>query len=317
MEVSSVMDNCVVTEITSIGSLEASTADRSMLGAGDARAEAPCSDGTGVICLAEDDSDDNDESGERGGSDCSTGTAGTDAGDNGSNAGVAISCIPCAGLSTGGGIGIPCVGGSVVCETRVGVPSRDGTSVDGDCIPDAEAGDTGTSISDTNSDDAGICIPDPNADVAGTCIGIDTDVTGPCIGTNADVTGTGIGTDAGDSGTCELEPNGDIAGAITSPSGIEFVNGGRFVVSPEGAAVGVGYGRGSCDVLTSGGGFPSAMGVGEGIGGIGDIVPAAVGLRGAASTCIRSEDGSVIISWEDSLMVGRAAVRRRRLAPGG
>lgn len=316
------MENCVVTEITSIGSLEASTADRSMLGAGDARADAPCSDGTGVICLAEDDSDDNDESGESGGSDCSTGTAGTDAGGNGSDAGAAVSCILCAGLSTGGGMGITCVGGSVICETCVGVPSRDGTGVDGDCIPDAEAGDTGTSISDADSDDAGICIPDPNANVTGTCIGTDVDVTGTGTGTDADVTGTCIGTDAdvtdaGDSGTCELEPNGDIAGAITSPSGIEFVIGGRFVVSPEGAAVGVGYRRGSCDILTSGGGFPSAMGVGEGIGGIGDIVPAAVGLGGAASTCIRSEDGSVIISWEDSLMVGRGAVRRRRLAPGG
>jgi len=129
MEVSSVMDNCVVTEITSIGSLEASTANRSILGASNARADTPCSDGTGVICLAEDDNDDNDESGERSGSDCSTGTAGTDASDNGSNAGVTVSCILCTSLSTGGGIGIPCVGGSVVCETCVGVPSHDGTSV--------------------------------------------------------------------------------------------------------------------------------------------------------------------------------------------
>ena len=105
---------------------------------------------------------------------------------------------------------------------------------------------------------------------------------------------------------------------------MEFVDGGRFGASPDGVAVGVACRRCSA-ILPSSGGWPSTMGVGQGVGGVGDIVArpvrlgraAAIGLPDVTPTCRELEDGKFTISWEDSLMVGRAAVRRLRLAPGG
>lgn len=60
------------------------------------------------------------------------------------------------------------------------------------------------------------------------------------------------------------------------------------------------------------------LGVGEGVGGLGNIAPgSAAAMSDLSSTCIRSQDGELVVSCEDSLMVGRVAVWHLRLAPGG